>query len=347
MHLARVRLVGLGPFDDLSLSFARDGSPPRRLTLVLGGGGVGKTTLLHAIASTRPGYAVALHRHRSSKQAHAVTHWHLGHDEPDRPHPLRILGPGAQLDEPEEIALHHRREQALFEKRAVERGFVLVFFPSLRWFSRSPVLLTAPERTVGRYDVRAPATPDDATRGDLARETKQALSYASIAAALQHRAAPAHQRLAELDRAMRQVVSALVGLSGHGYLGADPLTLEPLFSAPSGPPVLFDDLPTGTRHLAAFGALTLRAIFAAYPDLPPLQAEAVVLIDEVGLHQETSIARQILPALRRALPAVQWVLTTGSATLAAACETDELIALRRTPPSERVELYEGPLAVLH
>jgi predicted ATP-binding protein involved in virulence len=47
MHLASVRLCNLGT-GDLVL---RLGNPPRRLTVVFGAGGMGKTTLLSAIAS--------------------------------------------------------------------------------------------------------------------------------------------------------------------------------------------------------------------------------------------------------------------------------------------------------
>jgi hypothetical protein len=345
MHLARLRLVGLGPFDDLTLSFSQTGGAPRPLTMILGSGGVGKSTLLGAIASTRPGYAVALNR--APRQAHAVAHWHLGLDDPGRPHPLRVCTPSAQLDEPEDEALHHRREQALFDKRAAEQGFVLLHFPAVRWFSRAPLVLTAPERSLLRYDVRATTTLDDATRADLARETKQTLSYASIAAALVSRGHQPQPRLLAFEQTLRRVVSTLVGLTGHAYLGADPISLEPIFQSPSERILPFDELPTATRHLAAFGALTLRALLAAYPETSLLHAEATVLIDEIELHQEASVARRIAPALRQALPRVQWILTTSSASVAASCETDELLALRRTPPSERIELHEGPIALVH
>ena len=185
--------------------------------------------------------------------------------------------------------------------------------------------------------------------GDLTRETKQALCYAAIAAALGAggEPTPLQRRLADLDATMRQVVTSLTGLGGFDYLGADPLTLEPLFASPGGDTVLFDELPTALRHLAALGALTVRALFAAYPDLPLAQAEGVVLVDELSLHQEPAVERQLLPTLRTLLPRVQWVVTTSSTSLVAMCEPGELIALRRTPPSARVELYEGPLAVVH
>jgi hypothetical protein len=74
------------------------------------------------------------------------------------------------------------------------------------WFSRQPIALSAPARTVARYDVRASASGDDATRSDLARETKQALVYAAIAAALSPAipaAKNAEKRFDLLEDAMR------------------------------------------------------------------------------------------------------------------------------------------------
>ena len=350
MLLARAQLQGVGPLDDLVIPFVDAVGAPRLSTVIFGGGGVGKTSLLAAIAQTRPGLAAALTRTRDRRPGQVVTHWALGQDDPARPHPLRITSPNAPIDEGEgeDAGALRRREQALFERRAADGGFVLLTFSAARWFSRTPLVLTAPDRTLDRYDVRAPASFDDATRADLTRETKQALSFAPIAAALARgRTGRAAERLALLDRAMGEVLSVLLGLAGHGYLGADPASLEPLFQAPGGDPVLFDDLPTAARHLAAFGALTVRALYAAYPARAPRAAEGVVLIDEAGLHQDPSAERRLLPALREALPAVQWILTSSSPALALGAEPRELLALRRLPPSRRVVLHEGPLATVH
>lgn len=349
MHLASVRLIGLDPFEDLTLSLAKDGAPPQPQILIFGGCGTGKTTILNSIANTRPGFAIPLLRNRNASPAFAVTTWQMGQDDPMRPHPLRIISPNASLNEPEDTHLRHQREQALYSKRAGERGFALLYFPSVRWFSRTPVLLTAPERTITRYDVRTSYNPEDATRNDLARETKQALCYAPLAAALceQEPESPSQERLRSFDQAIRKTVSSLTSLTGHPFLGVDPSTLEPIFRAPTGGRILFDDLPTATRNLAAFGALTLRTVFAAYPDLSPLQAEAVVLIDDVELHQEASVTRKLLPALRHALPRVQWILTTNSTALLNACESSHQIALRRTPPSQQIEIFEGMQAITH
>ena len=348
MHLASVRLVGLGPFDDLRIQACDDEGVPRRVIVILGGGGVGKTTLLAAIASTRPGYAVAQARARGSRAEppFVVTDWALGADDLERPHPLRVASPNAQLGEDESASLLRRREQALFDKRAEGGGFVLISFSGARWASRSSVVLTSPERTITRYDPRAPHGFDDATRADVARETKQALSYASIAAALSRGDdGPVGRRFARFDEAMREVVSRLTSLVGFHFVGVDPTSLEPSFESADGRLLAFDELPTAARCLAAFGAMTLRALFGAYPRQDTRHAEGVVVIDDAHLHLDSATQRKLVPALREALPKVQWVLTTSSIDVALGADAGEVFALRRM--AKGIELHEGSAAIVH
>jgi hypothetical protein len=340
MQLATLRVVGVGPFDDLSISLTNDEGRLRRSLVVLGGGGVGKSSLLAAITLTRPGCAMPIPRARSASvgPVYVVADWILGDDDPQRPHPLRVTSPNAPIEEPEHYATLRRREQAIFDRRAQEGGFVLVSLSGARWFSRAPVLLASPERSILRYDVRAAPAFDDATRADLARETKQILSYAGIAAAL--------GGATGLDATLREVVSGLTKLGGFNYEGVDPVTLEPLFDGERGL-VMFDELPTSVRHLAAMGALAVRALYAAYPGRDPRLAEGVVLIDDAELHQDIGVQRALVPTLKELLPNVQWILTTASPALASGCEASEIIALRRMPESDRIELYEGELALVH
>jgi predicted ATPase len=342
--LSRARLVHVGPFDDLTLSLEDDAGMPRRLVVLFGGEGVGKTSVLAAIASTRPGHAVAQLRPRGEDAAASfvVTEWMLGGDDMARGHPLRVTSPNAKLEEAEEVGLLRRREQALFDRRAAEGGFVLVSFSGARWFSRSAVVLTTPERSILRHDVRAPASFDDATRTDLTRETKQVLAYASIAAAL----SPG-SRFEVVDRALREVLAALLDGCGVTYLGVDPARLEPIFAVGGGRRVEFDDLGRSERHLIAFGALTLRALAAAYPGAEPRDVEGVVLLDDAEAHQPSHRQRTLPARLRRALPRVQWIVTTASPAVALGCEVADVVALRREPASGRVELHEGWDAVIH
>ena len=349
MQLASVRVVGVGPFDDLTFPFHDEDGATRPLVVVLGGAGVGKTTLLAAIAATRPGYAVPQPQKRGGVRAAApfvVTEWALGQDDLERPHGLRVKSPNAPADEDEAESLLRRREQALFDRRATEGGFVLVSFSGARWMSRAPAVLSAPDRSVGRYDARAAHVFDDATRADLARETKHALSYASIAAALVGERDDADgRRFVRLEAAMREIAGKLGALAGARFLGADPATLEPMFELDGGRRAAFDELSTGARSLVAIAALTVRALFAAYPRTDPRHAEGVVLIDDAHLHLETAAQRKLVPALRDALPKVQWVLTTSSTELAAGAEVGEVLALRKM--ATRIELHDGPLAIVH
>lgn len=354
MLLSRARIVGIGPFDDMTIPFADDEGRPRHLVVLFGGEGVGKTSLCNAVSTTRPGHASAQLANKNKTALHpfAVTDWFLSDDDPERPHPLRVASPNAALDEREEAALLRRREQTLFDRRAAEGGFVFVAFSGARWFSKMPVLLTTPDRSILRYDVRASASFDDATRADLSRETKQVLSFISIANALCRGTGgelvpgPA-ERFAALEHKLREVVDTLLSAVGCRYIGVDPTRLEPLFQNCDDRIVEFDELPKSARHLCAFGALTLRTLAAAYPGKDATEAEGVVLIDDVEIHLESSVERHVAHLLHTALPRVQWILTTSSPRITLGCDVHEVLALRRTGSSGRVELHDGTSAIVH
>lgn len=347
--------MGIGPFEDVELPFADEDGEPRRVTIVHGGGGVGKTSLISAIASTRPGHCMipqqpraTLPRAERAAEApgpYVICHYRTGRDDSRRPHALCVASPNARGYPDDEREALRRREQALYEKLAREGGFVFLAISSTRWFSRQPISISAPARTVARYDVRMPAALDDASRSDLARETKQALAYATIASALSARQ-PDSARFERLGAAMRDTVDALVSLAGFSYLGLDAASLEPVFHAGAGV-VSFDALPTRVRHLVAFAALPVRALWAAYPDVDPRAAEGVVAIDEIDLLQDRHVQTRLVPTLESALPSVQWIVTTTSPVVAGSSDTREVLALRRLPERERVELFTGAEARTH
>jgi hypothetical protein len=349
--LAFARLVGIGPFDDTTFAFADAEARPRPITVVIGGACAGKTSLLSAIASTRPGHSVAqlTGRAESGTPGHVVTEWQLGDDDPARPHALRVVSPNAKTDEGDDLTLVRRREQTLYDRRAGEGGFVLVAFSGARWFSRTPVTLATPDRTILRYDVRATASFDDASRADLTRETKQVITFAQVSAALaaQRGGEGAHARLVRFSSSLAAALSAVLEESGFTFDGVDPTRLEPVFAERGGGLVLFDDLPRGLRHAVAFVTLPLRALYAAYPDEDPRSAEGVVLLDDAEGQVPLPHQRTLVPRLRRALPRVQWIVTTASPAIAEGAELGDVIAVRRLPGSTKVELYDGTSAILH
>ncbi|MFT3765807.1 MAG: hypothetical protein QM820_09850 [Minicystis sp.] len=350
MLLSHLYLAGVGGFDDMLLNLNDRTGAPRRLVVLFGGEGVGKTSLLAAAAATRPGHAVAQSAPPGSEAPppFVVADWFLGDDDPLRPHPLRVVSPNAKLEgEREDMVIVRRREQALFDRRATENGFVLVAFSGARWFSRTPVLLSTPDRTILRYDARSSVVFDDPARADLARETKQILTFSAISAALSRDSGgPPAPRAAGLDRALRDALDVLLDGSGAAYLGPSPLRLEPLFSYDDRE-VELDNLPRSLRHRVAFAALTLRALAAAYPGRDPREGEGVVLIDDLEVEQDGRAQKDLPSLLRRALPRVQWIVTTASPHVAMGCDANEVMALRRMPGSRAVELHQGEAAVMH
>ncbi len=345
MKLVQATLAFVGPFDKLVLPFADDNGEARPVTVIHGAGGVGKSSVLTAIASTRPGHCVVMPTRaepgprEDQSLPFAACDWALGQDEPERPHPLSVASPNARVSPSDEAEALRRREQVLFDRVAGEGGFAFLAIPSTRWFSRQPIALSAPARTVARYDVRAAAVGDDATRSDLARETKQALAYAAISAALSgpsSRDPGRPKRFDLLDAAMHAALDSLLKLVAVSYRGLDPLSFEPLFAS-QGRELSFDALPTRVRHLISFAALSVRTLWAAYPDQDPRRSEGVIAIDDVDLHQDTLVLQRLIPALRAALPEAQWILTTASPVIAAASDAHSVLALRRLEAADVTE----------
>jgi hypothetical protein len=366
-----MRLRNVGPFDDTVLRFtpleevvealseeesddtaieAIASEAPRPLTVLFGGDGTGKTTILNTLASTRPGHALPPipppGAPRAEGPSWCATDWLLGEDDPERPHPLIVSSPSALLaGETPDSASVRRREQAHFDRRAQnEGGHVFVSFSGARWFSRVPNMLTVPERTILRYDIRQPnASFDDPTRADLTRDTKQIISYASVGAALGSGRAE-FDHLARFEEALREVIDVVLEPFDLVHAGTHPTSLEPQArSRATGAIVPFDAIPRAARHLIAFVAIPLRALSAAYPGADaPREREGVVAIDDAESQQDPALLRELAPLLRRALPNVQWILTTSSTQLAATCDASEIVALRRTSPN-RIELGEGLL----
>jgi hypothetical protein len=355
MYLISAQLDDVPPFGTIELPFCDEHGQPRLLTVVHGAGGVGKTVLLSALGATRPGNATVMFNGTMGTTPQARCAWQLGIDDPERPHPLMVATPVPARPGEDEPVVLRRREQAMFERRAKDGGFVFATFPTIRWFSRQPVALHAPTRTVAHYDVRATVNLDDANRSDLTRDTKQALAYAAIAASLmpqvqrernaQRERNPLDMRL--LGTAMREVVDAMAQLVGFSYLGLDPISLEPAFASTGTRRLPFDGLPTRGRHLVAIAALSVRTLWAAYPGVDPRDAEGVIAVDDIDLYQDAAVQERIAGALRTALPKVQWILTTSSPIIAGACDAREILTLRRLPDDEHVELFVDEQARTH
>ena len=125
MYLAHAELIGVAPFGHITFPFRNADGDPRMVTVVQGAGGVGKTALLQILACTRPGHATVLmgrNMPEAKAPAHAMCEWVLDDDDDQRPHPLIVMTPNVPPRNDDEANVLRRREQALFDRRAKERG---------------------------------------------------------------------------------------------------------------------------------------------------------------------------------------------------------------------------------
>jgi len=187
---------------------------------------------------------------------------------------------------------------------------------------------------------------DDATHADLTRETKQMLSFTGISAALARSKGGEPGRFEALESALDEVLTTLLEGTGVTFTGVDPTRLEPTFDA-DGRSAELDDLPRRARHRIAFGSLALRALAAAYPDRDPRAAEGVILLDDLEVQQDLASQGALPALLRRALPRVQWIVTTASPAVVSGCDASSVVALRRMTPEGPIEVHHGADAVMH
>ena len=92
------------------------------------------------------------------------------------------------------------------------------------------------------------------------------------------------------------------------------------------------DLPDGFRSTVAWLADLCSAWHdSAPPDMPretdPSEITAIVLLDEIDLHLHPSMSRYIVPALRKALPRVQFIVSTHSPLVLSNFDRAELVLL--------------------
>ena len=95
------------------------------------------------------------------------------------------------------------------------------------------------------------------------------------------------------------------------------------------------DLPDGFRSLVAWlGDLCVAWHESTGTDaeVAPSEIRGTVLLDEIDLHLHASLQRTIVPALRRALPNVQWIVSTHSPLILSSFDRHELVLLDRKAP---------------
>jgi hypothetical protein len=316
MYLRRLTLTNVGPFAHLDLPFTTDAGAPRRVTLLHGLNGTGKTTLLRAL-----GLALA------GREALAV---YLGD-------PARWIRAGqeqARIDVELVLGAQPRMLTLVLRRADTAADIIHNAGPAL---AELDAALAADDGALAlfgygavRHTAAVPFARDRASAIATLLDPAAALPRLDLAAAELHR----RFRAAGLEP-LRTLLDAL--LPGATIDRFDPTTKRLLFRTAGGPATL-DDLGAGQRDLALWaGDLMARAV--ARPDTLP---RGLLLLDSPDAFLHPAWQRLLLPALEGALPGVQLVLAAYAPFTVHPADAGELWVLRRSMPGAPPELTQFP-----
>jgi hypothetical protein len=102
-----------------------------------------------------------------------------------------------------------------------------------------------------------------------------------------------------------------------------------------GTPIDVIDLPDGFRSTVAWLADLCSEWHerkGTDADSNPAAITGIVMLDEIGLHLHPSLERALVPQLRKALPQVQFIVSTHSPMVLSSFDRDELIILDASSP---------------
>jgi predicted ATP-binding protein involved in virulence len=138
-------------------------------------------------------------------------------------------------------------------------------------------------------------------------------------------------------RAVRTAVAAL--MPGFEKLRIDRDQAAPAMVVTKNSVELrLDQLSDGERNLLALaGDLARRMVIADPANESPLETEGVILIDEVEQHLHPAWQREVIPALQRAFPRAQLIVTTHSPQVLSSVPASAVVVL----DGERATTVEG------
>jgi len=316
VYVESLRLANFRCFERLELHFARQSSLEGRWTCIAGINGAGKSSVLQALGLVLLGYPLALE---------------LGFGRLKRMRRLVDLfnREGAEVEvvlrAPEPNRLIRLRLE-IYEGRIVAPGLppLPAFPPS--WDPVRQVVIAGYGATRNlsptRIDSGSENLSPDARHLITLFEPLSQLADAEVLLGRQ----PASGPFAELFRNfVRQVLGPDLQIAER--------VPEIRFSVADKDLVEAIDLPDGFRSAAAWIADLCAFWCEKAPDLAaranPADIQAIVLIDEIDLHLHPSLQRELVPRLRKALPKVQFIVTTHSPLVLANFDANEIIALDR------------------
>ncbi len=363
MYLESIRLENIKCFEDLEICFMKGRGDPRLMTVMLGDNGMGKSTLLQAIAIALGGEGV------TNLPAKRLGNWVRTGSE--QGYIQATIRPGDS--DPGSRQKHKLKVSYLATGDKPFTGKDGTFYDKLTISAMPGSDLNTLKRTAYSEDSKGWLACGygpfrrftESFQGLYSMWDTKVSRFASLFGNDEEGLIRLEDWLVELDR--RSLVAKHAGQdSGYGRLfdqlartlremlpeegprsmiiGAEDLRVANL--APEyvrttteqgviwkdgfGIWVPLSQLSDGYKGTMAWVGDLVSRLSRAFPEAEDLlQQEGVVLIDEVNIHLHPAWQRKILTQLRQSFPRIQFIITTHSPLVAASAEDGELILLKR------------------
>jgi hypothetical protein len=301
LTLENIRCFGT-PAEILSLTVPGSETQPARWTVILGANGVGKTTVLRALALWSIGDLLAadlkvrranLIRNVAETATNTLADSSIGyasmrfHNDPG--------GAGAQLGAPIPLV-----------------KFLASYGAGRAWRGTSEEALSPTETLF--------------EKGAQVRNPSQTLANWTSFELSRPRNGPSI--VANLKEALRTILPDVTAVELDFDRDKRPFAK---FQTPDGW-IALDDMSWGYQVFAAFAADYASRLIEWYPNSKtPLHEPGICLVDELDLHMHPSWQRKVIDDLSRIFPATQFIVTVHSPLVVQAAEDANLVVLKRYP----------------
>lgn len=352
VYLASISLENalcFGPRQKLDLTL--DDGRLARWTLILGENGVGKTTLLQAIAGMAPRVAKKNGKERASPW---LVHGDLGRSLVRIPlnkpvvidaefaigSPLvlsssayRSFATGVEIDPPSDLTGDSVKQGAKYTE-----------------ISRLACYGYGATRRAG-YDVALGSDPSEFDSLSLFSDDKELINpeewllQADYAAVRAEAGDQKDKYLNRLELVKKTLVEILPGVDNVRILGPNTNVSRPmvLFRTPYGE-VPFSFMGLGYRTMTAWMVDLAARMGRRWPDSnDPIAEPAIVLIDEIDLHLHPTWQRHLMSWLSERFINTQFIITAHSPLMVQAAEDAKIVVLRRD--GDHVVIDQTPRAV--
>jgi predicted ATPase len=307
--LTNLELHNVGPFEELELSFTR------RWTVLLGDNGVGKSSILRAIAAAVAGDQAGEAGARLLRSGQSEGYIQVTTKGNDRY--------GARL-----FLNSLKRPEIVSEGASGLGGSLLVLaFPAVRTMASGPT--KGPElRTLTQ-----PPTADDVLPGLVAMPDPRVLGFKQWLTNLDYAKTKNTELAKRVDAVMGALTGALGILLGGMQLNRIEVLENDVFVQTEDGRLSLDALSQGTISILGWVGVLVQRLHEVSETA---DGRALVLLDEIDAHMHPEWQQAIVARLVEAFPLVQFIVSTHSPFLAVGRLADEIVRFRRDPFTRKV-----------